>query len=89
MNALFKERPPALSFKIAKAYFDNNLSDQVDLFTLNADGDYYERTIAASDLTLEFSSDTDCELFQFLLDKSRFKCCKEIIKILNSVIRKQ
>ena len=65
MNALFKERPPALSFKIAKAYFDNNLSDQVDLFTLNADGDYYERTIAASDLTLEFSSDTDCELFQF------------------------
>ena len=53
------ERPPALSFKIAKTYFDDNLSDQIDSFTLNDDGDFYERTIAENDLTLEFSSETD------------------------------
>ena len=56
---LLQERPPALSFKIAKTYFDANLSDQTDSFTLNDDGDFYERTIAQNDLTLEFSSETD------------------------------
>ena len=58
-HAEFKERPPALSFKIAKFYFDNNLSDQADSFTLNADGDFYERTIAQSDLSLSFDTESD------------------------------
>ena len=54
---MFKERPPAMSFKIAADYFQNNLSDQEDSFTLN--GDFYERTVSGNDLALSFDSQSD------------------------------
>ena len=73
-----QERPPALSFKIAKTYFDDNLSDQIDSFTLNEDGDFYERTIAQNDLTLEFSSETDGQPFHFY-----FKLTNQVFFIKN------
>ena len=58
----FKDRPPALSFKIAGDFFENNLSDETDSYTFNADTNFYERTVAASDLDLSFDSQSDGEL---------------------------
>ena len=37
LNEVFKGHPPALSFKIDKEYFENNYSDQADLFELTSD----------------------------------------------------
>ena len=48
-----------MSLKIAKDYFDNNYSDQIDLFQLSEDGEFYERTIAENDLELSFDDDLD------------------------------
>ena len=59
----FKERPPQLSFKIAKDFFENSLMDQVDSFTLNADQDFYERTVSENDLVLSFDPNSDGEPF--------------------------
>ena len=63
-----KEREPALSIKINGEYFINNLNDQADFFTVNADGDY-ERTIDQTELTLSFDTESDCKylIFNFYL----------------------
>ena len=50
-------RPPALSFKIAQDYFENNLNDQADSYVLN--NGFYERTIPEDELSLTFDSETD------------------------------
>ena len=36
--------------------------DQIDSFTLNTAGDFYERTVAEKDLVLSFDPNTDGEL---------------------------
>ena len=54
-----QNRPPALSFKIAKEYFDLNLSDQANAFELDSDGGYYQRTIPEKELSLAFDPDSD------------------------------
>ena len=63
---------PALTYKIAKQYFDNNLSDQTDSFTLNADGDFYERTIDENDLSLSFDANSDGNLVSIPVYKAVF-----------------
>ena len=45
LNVLFKGHPPALSFKIDKEYFENNYSDQADLFELTSDKGYTHRLV--------------------------------------------
>ena len=55
---LIKHRPPALSFKVAKEYFDNNLNGQSG-YELDSDGAFYERTIPESELTLAFDEEND------------------------------
>ena len=42
------------------------MNDKADDFTLNADGDFYERTVAASDLDLSFDSESDGKYCYFL-----------------------
>ena len=60
---LFQLRPPALTFRIAQEYFENNLSDEEDLYTFvpvdGPDGGFYDRTIHQDDLTLSFDTETD------------------------------
>ena len=55
---LIQNRPPALSFKVAKDYFDNNLNGQSG-YELDSDGAFYERTIPESELTLAFDTEND------------------------------
>ena len=56
---------PALSLRILQSYFENNLSGQEDGFTLN--NGYYERTIAGSELQMEFDEEDDRKLAIFYL----------------------
>ena len=51
---------PALSLQILQSYFENNLSDQEDGFTLE-DG-YYKRKIPGVDLQMEFDEEEDRKL---------------------------
>ena len=39
--------------------------DQVDSFTLNADQDFYERTVSENDLVLSFDPNSDGESFVY------------------------
>jgi len=64
---MFQDNSPALTFAIAQAYFENNLSGQVNDFTL-ADG-FYWRTIPENELELGFDDDTDGKLYQFILSE--------------------
>ena len=43
--------------------------DQIDSFTLNADGDFYERIVPENDLVLSFEPDTDGELAYIFFKK--------------------
>ena len=63
----------ALSLRILQSYFENNLSGQEDDFTLN--NGYYERTIAGSDLQMEFDEEDDRKLASFYI-----KCLKKIFR---------
>ena len=58
---LFQLRPPALTYRVAHEYFENNLSDQADLYTFvdGPDGGFHDRTIHQDDLTLSFDTETD------------------------------
>ena len=51
---MFQDNSPALTFGIAQAYFENNLSDQANDFTLT-DG-FYWRTIPENELELGFDN---------------------------------
>lgn len=53
---------PALSMKITREYFENYLSEEMDLFHLSQDGAFYERTMQENDLTLSFDNVMDGEL---------------------------
>ena len=64
---MFQDNGPALTFGIAQAYFENNLSDQANDFTLT-DG-FYWRTIPENELELGFDNDTDGKLYQLMLSK--------------------
>ena len=57
----FKDNTPALTFRIAQAYFENNLASQTNDYDF-ADG-YYSRTIHQNDLELAFDSNTDGKLY--------------------------
>ena len=57
---LFKDNTPALTFKIAEDYFENNITDEENNFNL-ADG-FYSRTIPQDDLVLAFDSTDDGKL---------------------------
>ena len=48
---------PALSFRIAQAYFENNLSNTNEDYTLN--NGFYERSIEESDLDFAFDDSND------------------------------
>jgi hypothetical protein len=45
---------PALTYRIAESYFQNNLAGQESDYVL--DGGFYTRTIPEADLTLEFGT---------------------------------
>ena len=55
---IFFQRP-AISFRISQDYFENNLSDPNNDYTLN--NGYYERTVEESDLDFAFG-ENDREL---------------------------
>ena len=55
-----------LSLRILQSYFENNLSGQEGDFTLN--NGYYERTIAGSDLQMEFDEEDDRKLATFYIN---------------------
>ena len=63
-------RPPALTFRIAHEYFENNLegqtTDSYD-FIDGPDGGYHERTIQEDDLSLSFDTETDSILLSYTL----------------------
>ena len=61
MKIIFQNRPPALSFKVTKEYFDLNLNGHIDDFELDSDGLFYERTIQQDQLSLSFNTESDCE----------------------------
>ena len=63
----------ALSLRILQSYFENNLSGQEADFTLN--NGYYERTIAGSDLQMEFDEEDDRKLVKFYI-----KCLEKIFR---------
>ena len=48
---------PELSFRISQDYFENNLSNSNDEYTLN--NGFYERTIVESDLDFAFGESND------------------------------
>ena len=56
---LFKTiiKRPELSFRISQDYFENNLSNSNDEYTLN--NGFYERTIVESDLDFAFGESND------------------------------
>ena len=63
-------RLPALTFRIAHEYFDNNLegqtTDSYD-FIDGPDGGFHERTIQEDDLSLSFDTETDSILLSYTL----------------------
>ena len=63
-------RPPALTFRIAHEYFENNLegqtTDSYD-FIDGPDGGFHERTIQEDDLSLSFDTETDSILLSYTL----------------------
>ena len=61
----FKDNTPALTFRIAQAYFENFLAGQTNGFVF-ADG-FYSRTIPQNELHLGFDNNTDGKLYYFIL----------------------
>ena len=63
-------RLPALTFRIAHEYFDNNLegqtTDSYD-FIDGPDGGFHDRTIQEDDLSLSFDTETDSILLSYTL----------------------
>ena len=51
---------PALAFRIAQDYFENNLDDPNNDYTLN--NGFYERTIEEADLDFAFGDSNDRKL---------------------------
>ena len=78
---IMSNRPPVLSFKVAKEYFDLNLSGHISDFELDSDGLFYERTIQQDELSLSFNTESDCE---YLLCISLFYHEKFIFQMLLS-----
>ena len=63
-------RPPALTFRIAHEYFENNLegqtTDSYD-FVDGPNGGFHERTIQEGDLTLSFDTESDSIILSYTL----------------------
>ena len=67
-------RPPALTFRIAHEYFENNLegqtSDSYDFIegpNGGTEGSYHQRTIEQEDLTVSFDTESDSILLSYTL----------------------